>query len=41
VEAEKLHSLSKNTPFEDRAFEGRCVRTIVGGCDVFRYSAEN
>ena len=41
VAPEALHSLSKNTPFEDRVFEGRCVRTIVGGRDVFRYSAEN
>lgn len=35
VEAEALKSKSKNTAFEDRRFQGRAVRTIVGGRTVF------
>ena len=35
VEPEKLHSLSKNTPFEDRVFAGRVTHTVVAGRSVF------
>ncbi len=35
VEPAALRSLAKNTPFEDRVFEGRVARTIVAGLDVF------
>lgn len=32
-----LHSLSKNSPFEHRTLEGRVMRTVVAGRDVFTY----
>jgi dihydroorotase len=32
---ENLRSLSKNTPFEDRVFEGRITHTVVAGRSVF------
>ena len=35
----QLHSKSKNTPFEDRAFQGRVIRTIVGGRTVYDIAA--
>lgn len=35
VEADLLKSKSKNTAFENRRFQGRAVRTIVGGETVF------
>ncbi len=31
----KLKSISKNTPFEDRLFQGRAIRTMVGGDTVY------
>lgn len=34
VEAAKLRSTSKNTPFEDRRVQGRALRTMVGGRTV-------
>ncbi len=37
VEVDGLRSLSKNTPFEDRAFEGRVIHTVVAGRTVFSY----
>ncbi len=35
VDADALKSKSKNTPFEDKRFQGRALRTIVGGVTVF------
>jgi dihydroorotase len=35
VETAQLHSASRNTTFEDRAFEGRVIETIVGGASVY------
>lgn len=35
VDAEKLHSKSKNTPFDGLKLTGRVVRTILGGKTVF------
>lgn len=35
VDAEKLRSRARNTPFEGRRFHGRAVRTFVGGVSVF------
>ena len=35
VDAEKLHSKSKNTPFDGLELPGRVVRTILGGKTVF------
>ncbi len=40
VEAEALHSRSRNTPFEDRVFEGRAVMTLVAGTVAFDYDAQ-
>jgi len=37
-EAEKLHSRSKNTPFEGARFEGRVLVTLVGGRTVYKDS---
>ncbi len=36
VEAELLKSASRNTTFENRAFEGRVLETIVGGASVYK-----
>jgi dihydroorotase len=36
VDAEMLHSASRNTAFEGRAFEGRVLETIVGGASVYK-----
>lgn len=36
VDAELLHSASRNTAFEGRAFEGRVLETIVGGASVYK-----
>ncbi|WP_081910198.1 dihydroorotase [Thermopetrobacter sp. TC1] len=42
VTPESLLSSAKNTPFEDRVFEGRVVRTVVAGRTVFSLdSVEN
>ncbi len=35
-EADKLHSRSKNTPFEGARFEGRVLMTLVGGRTVYK-----
>ena len=35
VREDDLHSRSRNTPFENRAFEGRAVQTVAGGEMVF------
>ena len=35
LEAANLKSISKNTPFEDRLFQGRALRTMVGGRTVY------
>ena len=35
LDADLLSSKSKNTPFEDRHFEGRAIRTLVSGQTVF------
>lgn len=35
VKAEELHSLSKNSSFEDAKFQGRVIRTVVAGRTVF------
>ncbi len=37
VEDEKLHSISKNSPFEHRSLEGRICETVVAGRSVFSY----
>ena len=39
VRSEDLRSASRNTPFEDRTFSGRVVRTVIAGRDVFAYHA--
>ncbi len=40
VTPESLLSPAKNTPFEDRVFEGRVVRTVVAGRTVFSLEPE-
>ena len=40
LKPEALKSVSKNTPFEDRRFQGRVLRTIVGGRMVFVHGEE-
>lgn len=35
VKTEELRSLSKNSSFEDAKFQGRVIRTVVGGKTVF------
>jgi dihydroorotase len=35
VDAEKLHSRARNTAFDGRKFQGRAVKTFVGGEMVF------
>ena len=37
VDAEKLHSRSKNSPFERRNLEGRVLETVVAGITVYSY----
>ena len=37
VEDEFLRSRAKNSPFEHRTLEGRCVETIVAGQSVYAY----
>jgi dihydroorotase len=39
VDAEKLHSRARNTAFEGRKFQGRAVKTFVGGACIFDGSA--
>ena len=41
LKPEKLKSVSKNTPFEDRRFQGRVLRTIVGGRMAFVHGEES
>jgi dihydroorotase len=36
-DAERLHSRSKNTPFEGARFQGRVLRTLVAGRTVYEY----
>ena len=38
VEDELLRSKAKNSPFEHRTLEGRCVETIVAGRSVYTYA---
>jgi len=38
VDRARLHSKSKNTPFDDRLIQGRVLRTIVDGRTVFESS---
>lgn len=38
VEEEGLRSRAKNSPFEHRTLEGRCVETVVAGETVYAYS---
>ncbi len=35
VKADALHSISKNTPYDDRRLQGQILRTIVGGRTVY------
>jgi len=37
VDAAKLRSRSKNTPYEHRTLEGRVVETVVAGKTVYAY----
>lgn len=41
VDPDKLHSRARNTPFDGRKFQGRAVKTFVGGECVFDRSAES
>ena len=38
VELDRLRSRAKNSPFEYRTLEGRCVQTIVAGQSVYAYA---
>lgn len=38
VEESRLHSRSKNTPFEDQMLQGRVIRTLVAGRVVYSYA---
>jgi dihydroorotase len=40
VDPERLHSRARNTPFDGRTFQGRAMKTFVGGECVFDRSAE-
>ena len=37
IDAEKLHSKSKNSPFDQRKVQGRIERTIVSGRCVYTF----
>ena len=39
LERSKLHSKSKNTPFDSRRMQGRVLRTFVGGVQAFEREA--
>ena len=41
VEDTVLRSRSKNSPFEHRTLEGRCVETVVAGHSVYAYAERN
>jgi len=38
VDADLLHSKSKNTPFEESRLQGRVLRTLVAGRDAYTYA---
>ena len=38
VEDDVLRSRAKNSPFEHRALEGRCVETVVAGASIYAYA---
>ncbi|HEX3809655.1 MAG TPA: dihydroorotase [Rhizomicrobium sp.] len=40
VDADKLHSRARNTPFEGRRFQGRTIRTYVEGQCVFQRESD-
>ena len=40
IDPDKLHSRARNTPFDGRTFQGRAMKTFVGGECVFDRSAE-
>ncbi|HUR43425.1 MAG TPA: dihydroorotase [Aestuariivirga sp.] len=40
VKEEDLRSRSKNSPFERRILEGRCVETVVAGRSVYTYAPQ-
>ena len=40
VDPDKLHSRARNTPFDGRKFQGRAMKTFVGGECVFDRAAE-
>lgn len=40
VQPDKLHSRARNTPFEDRKFQGQAIKTYVDGDCVFDRSLE-
>ena len=35
IDADKLHSRAKNTPFDGRPVQGRVLRTVIDGRTVF------
>ena len=37
VEDDVLRSRAKNSPFEHRTLEGRCVETVVAGASIYAY----
>jgi dihydroorotase len=39
LDADDLHSRSKNSPFDGARFQGRVLRTLVAGRQVFEYAA--
>ena len=41
IDATKLHSKSKNTPFDERPVQGKVLRTVVGGETVFNSFTES
>jgi dihydroorotase len=38
VEEDRLRSRAKNSPFEHRTLEGRCVETVVAGQSIYTYA---
>ncbi len=41
IDATKLHSKSKNSPFDERPVQGKVLRTVVGGETVFNSFTES
>ena len=41
VTDEKLHSKSKNSPFDGRPVQGRVLRTVVDGRTVYELGVKN